>query len=145
MRTRFTRRRGGRELGGRSARSCRACNDTCPGLYAPAVPASVGRLLPGSRLRRRPALPASAGVVRRRRALLFVVVDPLDFGLSVGWKLFLNRVEDGLVLRAGRLGKDLRRVALVLAVGLAQSIERVCEVADRVGVLLRRGRRGRWP
>src|SRR5438045_6692077 len=86
-----------------------------------------------------------AGVVRRRGAFLLVVVDLLDVGLSIGRELVLHRVEDGLVLRAGGLGESLGRVALVFAIGLAQFVERVREVVDRVGVFLRGGRRGRRP
>src|SRR6266850_1391873 len=88
-RTRFTQRREGRELEERSARSCRACIGTWPSIYAPAVPAFGGPLLLRRRLWGRvrgpptgAALPAAtAGVTRRRRAFLLVVVDLLDVGL----------------------------------------------------------------
>src|SRR6267142_5158045 len=150
-RTRFTRRREWRELEERSARSCRACIGTWPSIYAPAVPAFGGPLLLRRRLWGRVrgpptgALPAATAGVRRRRAFLLVVVDLLNVGLRVGGELILHRVENGLVLRARGLGQSLSGVALLLAVGLAQSVESVGEVIDRVGVLLRRGRRGRRP
>src|SRR5439155_488870 len=146
-RTRFTRRREGRELEGRCARSCRACNGTYPGIYAPAVPGLfLGCWLRGE-VRRPPAagsaLATAAAVLVRQGALLLPVDHLLDVALIDLGKLALYGVEHGLVLFLGRLGEGLSGVPLVFAVGVAHVVECVRKALHRVGVLLRRGGRRR--
>ena len=81
------------------------------------------------------------GVLRRRDSLLLVVDEAIDLRPGGFRYAVFDRVKDGEVLFAGRVSDRLRGVPFVFAVGVAQLVDRVRELSDRVRVLGRGGGR----